>query len=77
MQPFFFLPTLPINYRKLFRKESHLTNGVVSKIADKVDTMKNMMTQHWQKAPNFVHGIRELSKYFYPLLLHVSNACLD
>ncbi|RVX16365.1 hypothetical protein CK203_014405 [Vitis vinifera] len=28
---------------------------------DKVDTMKNMMTQHWQKAPNFVHGIRELS----------------
>ncbi|XP_034698442.1 GEM-like protein 4 isoform X2 [Vitis riparia] len=22
--------------------------------------MKNMMTQHWQKAPNFVHGIRVL-----------------
>ncbi|RVW51374.1 hypothetical protein CK203_094751 [Vitis vinifera] len=43
------------------KKRSHFTNGVVSKIADKVDTMKNMMTQHWQKAPNFVHGIRELS----------------
>ncbi|KAJ9691665.1 hypothetical protein PVL29_013757 [Vitis rotundifolia] len=34
-------------------------NGVVFKIADEVDRMKNMMNQHGKKGDNIVHGIRE------------------
>ena len=43
-------------------------NGVVFKIAGKVDRKKNMMIRYEKKADNFVHGIREHGKYLFHLI---------
>ena len=46
---------------------SPFANGVVFKIAGKVDRKKKMMNRHEKKAYNFVQGIREHGIYLFHL----------
>ena len=61
---YFLLCLSVISYRKLQNKRL-FANGVVFKIADKVDRMKHMMNKHEKKANNIVHRIREHGKYLF------------